>query len=517
MAMVLTNLLEPGQLFAGRYRIERMLAKGGMGALFVAEQIATELPVAVKVLWPHILGTKDAVEKFQLEAKVAARVQSEQIVRVLDAGFDETTQLPFLVMELLKGDTLEHVVERSGPLSPATTVNYMRQVAIGLDMAHNHIGKDGVRRAIVHRDLKPENLFLTHRQNGEPVVKILDFGIAKVVTDTTNLSQEIRGTPLYMAFEQAAGKAVSPQTDVWALGLISYFLLTGRTYWNTPQNEHGSMSSLLAEIINLPIDAPSERWDPGAPQPAWLSAFDAWFLRCVNRDPDARFASAGQAIDALAVALLGDQASTDARAHVATAETVSSTDQVQEALQVAAESHPSLSPEPATARTADRMALSHTAPTADGGSEKRSLVYLAAASAAAMLLAGGIYLWWEPEPTATGAEGLTTMGMPSATAAGLPAGPQVTTVVEPNAGDAPLVEPADSAAFSEPTVRPAETAATPPSAAAPAVHAPAGKAPAADSATHHKPPSSASPGAAEKRKVDKPEKEEKEEDVYDSR
>src|SRR3954453_9761490 len=101
------HLLKPQQIFAGRYRIERFLAEGGMGAVFVGEHTATEQRVAVKVLWPHVLGSKDAVEKFQLEAKVAGRVSSDHIVRVIDAGFDDDSRMPFLVMELLKGKTLD--------------------------------------------------------------------------------------------------------------------------------------------------------------------------------------------------------------------------------------------------------------------------------------------------------------------------------------------------------------------------------------------------------------------------
>src|SRR3954470_79359 len=199
------HLLKPQQIFAGRYRIERFLAEGGMGAVFVGEHVSTDQRVAVKVLWPQVLASKDAVEKFQLEAKVAGRVSSEHIVRVIDAGFDETTRMPFLVMELLVGRTLESLVETEGPLPPAVAYEYLRQVAAGLDKAHGYVDKDGVLRPIVHRDLKPANIFLTRRESGEPLVKILDFGIAKVVSEGTNVSREVKGTPLFMAFEQASG------------------------------------------------------------------------------------------------------------------------------------------------------------------------------------------------------------------------------------------------------------------------------------------------------------------------
>ena len=130
------QVLKPGQEFAGRYRVDSLLAQGGFGAVFVAEQLTTELRVALKVLWPHVLASKEAVEKFQLEARVAARVNSEYIVKVLDAGFDDATGLPFLVMELLQGESLDRHVVTQGPLAPAEAHRYLTQVAHGLDRAH---------------------------------------------------------------------------------------------------------------------------------------------------------------------------------------------------------------------------------------------------------------------------------------------------------------------------------------------------------------------------------------------
>ena len=298
------DLLQPQQIFAHRYRIERFLAQGGMGAVFVGDHVTTEQRVAVKVLWPHVLSSKDAVEKFQLEAKVAGRVMSDHIVRMIDAGYDEETKMPFLVMELLDGRTLDGLVETGGPLPPDALVTYFRQVCSGLDKAHGYVDKDGVSKPIIHRDLKPENLFLTHRDSGEPLVKILDFGIAKVVSDQTDVSREMKGTPLFMAFEQLAGARVSPQTDIWALGLIVFFLLTGKHYWKTGELEdNGGLHALFAEVLTLPIVPPSARLAEYGVQEPLPPAFDAWFLQCVDREPARRFRSAGQAASALAEAL----------------------------------------------------------------------------------------------------------------------------------------------------------------------------------------------------------------------
>jgi serine/threonine-protein kinase len=304
------DLLHAGQIFAQRYRIERFLAQGGMGAVFVGEHMSTEQRVAVKVLWPHVLASKDAVAKFELEARVAGRVQSDHIVRVIDAGYDDETSMPFLVMELLSGKNLDQIVEASGPLSPAHVVTYLRQVAAGLDRAHGYVDKDGAARPIVHRDLKPENLFLATRDNGEPLVKILDFGIAKVVSEGTKASQEIKGTPLFMAFEQASGGPITPRTDIWALGLIVYWLLTGRHYWRAASNPEASMTTLFGEVIAMPLDAPSVRFREAGGEPPFPPAFDAWFARCVARETEHRFRTAGEAIETLAQAFPGLPTST---------------------------------------------------------------------------------------------------------------------------------------------------------------------------------------------------------------
>ena len=289
-------MLQAQQLFAGRYRIIRHVADGGMGAVYEAEHTATEARVALKLLWPHIVQLASARERFELEARIAARVNDEHIVKVLDAGFDVESRAPFLVMELLRGHTLGALINAKGPLSVDATLEILGQVAAGLDAAHGYRNASGAAHPIVHRDLKPENLFLTERADGSYGVKILDFGIAKVLGDATGVSQEVRGTPLYMAYEQAAGEAVSPQTDIWALGLIAYFCLTARRYWPAASRPDASMPALFAEILSLPLLAPSERLRSERASLEFPPAFDAWFLRCLDRKPAQRFSSAGRAV-----------------------------------------------------------------------------------------------------------------------------------------------------------------------------------------------------------------------------
>jgi serine/threonine-protein kinase len=297
------EVLKVEQLFAGRYRVRRRLSEGGMGAVYVALQEATELEVALKVLWPHILERSEATERFALEAKIAARIKSDHIVQVFDAGFDSETQMPYLVMELLQGVTLQTLVKEGGACSHDEVIELLLQTARALDRAHVYKDASGQLAPVIHRDLKPENIFLTRRETGEPLVKILDYGIAKVLSQSTSMSREVKGTTLYMAYEQAAGSAVSPQTDIWALGLIAYFMLTGSNYWRATRTPDSDLGMLINEIVALPIVPPTQRLAEVPSQYTLPLGFDAWFQRCVNRNPAARFASAGECIQELAKAL----------------------------------------------------------------------------------------------------------------------------------------------------------------------------------------------------------------------
>lgn len=300
-------MLKPDQLFAQRYRVIRRLAEGGMGAVFECEHTGTEARVALKLLWPHVMEVDSAREKFIQEAKIAARVASDHIVQVLDAGFDEESRSPFLVMELLEGQTLGDAVIEGGPMDPGTVVHLMGQLAAGLDSAHAYCTARGEKSPIIHRDLKPENIFLSRRPGGKVQLKILDFGIAKVLSESTNVSQEVRGTPLYMAFEQVMASRLSPQTDIWPLGLITYFMLTGRRYWRSGNIEGAGMQSIFAEITTLPLKAPSARLREEKISARLPAGFDNWLLTCIDREPANRFASAGSAVKKLREALEGCQ------------------------------------------------------------------------------------------------------------------------------------------------------------------------------------------------------------------
>jgi eukaryotic-like serine/threonine-protein kinase len=280
-------------IVGGRYRPLRLIGRGGMGSVYEAEHVHTGERVALKILdkkpdapagTPGSGGT--AVERFKREARASAQIRSEHVVRVTDADVaPELHDAPFVVMELLVGADLEQQAGNR-PQPPATVVAWLRQVARALDKAHV--------LGIVHRDLKPANLFLTRRDDGTPLVKILDFGIAKMIDGGAQTTTgELIGTPLFMAPEQArAETAPSGATDRYALGLITYQLLCGRPYWRTT-----NIAQLLNEVLYLPMPPPSVR------EASFGDGFDAWFERACAREPAERFTTSAQQVEALAAAL----------------------------------------------------------------------------------------------------------------------------------------------------------------------------------------------------------------------
>lgn len=257
-----------------------------MGEVFLVEHVHTGDRAALKVLHGAASTDPESIERFKREARAPARIQSENVVRVLDAdSAPELNGAPFLVMELLNGNDLQKIVAGRGPFPPAEVARMLGQVARALDKAHA-IG-------IVHRDLKPENLFLHQREDGSTVVKILDFGISKTMDDgAANGAQyqltrtgAVMGTPLYMAMEQALGRRelIGAGTDIWALGLIAIFLLTGEPYW-----QGKTVPDILGKVLSYAMYPPSSRW------PELPPALDRWLLRSCARTPDQRYQSAGE-------------------------------------------------------------------------------------------------------------------------------------------------------------------------------------------------------------------------------
>ncbi|WP_437604608.1 serine/threonine-protein kinase [Sorangium sp. So ce834] len=276
-----------GEVFAQRYRLERSLGRGSMGAVFVAEHVSLRQRVAVKFLLPRAKDFPGASARFLREARAAAAIRSEHVARVIDVGTAELG-LPYIVMEHLRGRDLQQVLDARGPLPVSEAVDYVLQSCEAVAEAH--------ARGIVHRDLKPGNLFLTSGPSGVPVVKVLDFGLSKSAEDAAEedgkltASEMMLGSPCYMSPEQVrCTKDVDARTDVWALGIILYQLLTARFPFDAP-----SISALFVAIVT---DAPRpprvHRWE----LPVHLEEV---ILRCLEKDVQQRLQSVVELSRALA-------------------------------------------------------------------------------------------------------------------------------------------------------------------------------------------------------------------------
>jgi len=286
--------LPPGTVFARDFRVVRKLAAGGMGALYVAEQLSTGRSRALKLMHPTFVDSPELREKFALEARVGAKIESEHVIEVVAAGVDD--DVPWLAMELLIGSDLAAELKKRGHFPRDEVARILTQVGHALGAAH--------RAGIVHRDLKPENVLLaeTRRVGEDYTVKLLDFGIAKVVEAARAANTGAVGTPLWMAPEQSErDAAITPSTDVWAFGLVAFKLLTGRSFWLSGAGE--GVAAVLRELILDPIPTASARARELAVSELVPPTFDAWFARCVCRDPAGRFQDASAAAGALPAAL----------------------------------------------------------------------------------------------------------------------------------------------------------------------------------------------------------------------
>lgn len=270
-----------GQLIAGKYRVEQVLGRGGMGVVMAALHEQLNQRVALKFLTDSAYQQPEAVARFQREARAAVQIQSEHVARVMDVGTLDTGS-PYMVMEYLRGRDLKDVSTRRGPLPITEAVDYVLQACDAVAEAHS--------LGIVHRDLKPSNLFLTERPDGTALVKVLDFGISKALHagETSQLqmtaSAAIMGSPQYMSPEQIrSSKNVDARADVWALGTILHELLTG-----SPAYVADTVPGLLAMIV---ADAPPPL---SASRPDAPADLEASILRCLQKDREQRFSNVAE-------------------------------------------------------------------------------------------------------------------------------------------------------------------------------------------------------------------------------
>jgi phosphate transport system substrate-binding protein len=287
--------LATGTLIGGAYRVVRPVAEGGMGAIYEVEQIATGARRALKVMHGHFALDPAFRARFAREARVTASIPSDHVALVLDAGQDAATGALFIVMELLNGTTLSHELRRGGPFPAAAARTVLGQIAHALGAAH--------ALGIVHRDLKPANVFLSRSRHASLpfTVKLLDFGIAKAVAGDSEATAAVLGTPVWMAPEQTSlSEGIGPRADVWSFGLLTFLILTGRHYFASGNAKSVATTTALREVVLEPLVAASVRAGELGKSDCLPAGFDAWFARCVDREPSNRFADARVAFDALA-------------------------------------------------------------------------------------------------------------------------------------------------------------------------------------------------------------------------
>ncbi len=238
-----SGLVSVGSLLAGRYRVESVLGKGGMGKVYKAEHTGIGRTVALKVLHARLGGSKEAKERFQREARASGRLSHPNIVEVSDSGELEDGSL-YLVMEALEGEPLGNRLERDKRIHWVEALAIIRGVLAGLQHAHN--------KGVVHRDIKPDNIFLAQK-DGELVIKILDFGIAKLYAGNADDPATTRagltvGTPAYLSPEQAVGGAITPASDIYSTSIVLYEMLTGRP----PFLDEDPLTMLTAHVSRDP-------------------------------------------------------------------------------------------------------------------------------------------------------------------------------------------------------------------------------------------------------------------------
>jgi hypothetical protein len=266
------------RLVAGRYRLERLLGKGGMGAAYEASDLRLRRTVAVKVLLPNRFGDPHARRRFEREAQLLARLRHRHLVAVHDCGETETGGA-FLVMERLEGMSLQVALERYGPVQPDTAATWVGQLLDGLSAVH--------REGIVHRDLKPSNVYLAKTTDGDVEVKLLDFGIAKeeragISVESLTLPGSFIGTLPYMSPEQVAGEEVDARSDLFTCGVIVVEMLTGRRPFDGP-NANAVSWAILHREVHLPGGDPR------------VTALDAALAGLLAKKPWQRYAEAAEA------------------------------------------------------------------------------------------------------------------------------------------------------------------------------------------------------------------------------
>jgi serine/threonine-protein kinase len=366
----------PGELVVGKYRVDRVIGAGGMGIVVAATHVELEQKVALKFLHAHILDGDSGVERFSREARAAVRLKSEHVARVYDVGV-LPDGAPFSVMELLDGVDVANYAAAKRPLTVEEAVEIVLQTCDAIVEAH--------AAGIVHRDLKPQNLFVTHKANGAPLIKVLDFGVSKWTMAGEDMSltdsSVVVGSPLYMAPEQMrAARNAEPRSDIWALGVILYELLAGKVPF-----DGATVTELCLKVVT---DPPVPLLELRSEIPAPLAAIVA---RCLEKEPAKRFENVALLAQALEPFAASVRPSRAWRSMVETGDSldIGELPTMPEPVDTAPESS---SPSLATSRK--RVILDHPPPSSRG---PRRLAFTRGVAAGAVLTAigaiAGVIIW----------------------------------------------------------------------------------------------------------------------------
>jgi serine/threonine-protein kinase len=277
-----------GTILEQRYKIRQMVAEGGMGAIYRARHKQTDATLAVKFLNPDACQTRETYERFMREARIAASIDHPGIVQILDLGITQDGT-PYIVMEYLKGEDLSSQIDRAGLLDVGVSVSITEQILEALKAVH--------MAGIVHRDLKPENVFLARQSGGGTVVKLLDFGVSRLVQDdeqVTRLTEsgKVYGTPHYVSPGQACGdRDADHRSDLYSVAVILYEMLVGE-----PPFDAASPARLIIDIATAPPPNPLEK------RPDMPPALAGFILRGLEKEPASRFQSAHEMVRELRIA-----------------------------------------------------------------------------------------------------------------------------------------------------------------------------------------------------------------------
>jgi eukaryotic-like serine/threonine-protein kinase len=364
-----------GTLILGRYRLESLLRRGGMGSVWRAEHVQLKSPIAVKLLEPEVAKDQTMLQRFHREAQAAAALRSPNVVQIFDHGVDQGRA--FIAMEMLEGETLSERIARVGRLPPSELFRFLTDVLRAMHKAHE--------AGIIHRDLKPDNVFIC--KDDPEYAKVLDFGVAKVKKGafgeaTGGFGTQtglMLGTPYYMSPEQAQAKVIDPRTDLWSIGVVAFEALLGRRPFQAD-----SLGDLVLAICTAPTPIPS-RFGPVPP------GFDEWFVHATQRDPARRFPSAREMAEELDRVLVPEVAPARRRFITSGVPAVGSLPAPAPLVTPVGRKSPSLGPEAADLEltTGQRSVVSRLSP-ASVPKREQSFALLALVAAGVLIVVGVI-------------------------------------------------------------------------------------------------------------------------------